>query len=573
MTSVILVDHPELALDSLIATRILFRGMAEGWFTGRKLGQYFNDTENDPINARQIINGNDKDNLIAGYHDLFAVALDAARIERCRCVNHNIWWALTPRVYRLLSQLTKRKSEMAVSITSAVRSADGTLTITGTEFTKTTTTVSVDGEPTPFEWVSGEEITVVDTEDDVAEVTVEKNGVTESADITDEDDEMKMTAAKLPRLPEPTRSRAKAPRRASTSQPRSSPEPAPAQPRPTGTNEGDPVDPTLFGGGAQHGIAGSGSDRSLHHACRRRSLQGVHPRRDGSRPAGHHPRHVAEPHRYLPRHRPCRGAYRAYPGGRREDAVSDRHSVGCWQEVLVAERLLQVRNPDLKEPEMALTPQPLFRAQDVGTSTVLGPVVPRNWRLKSNKIGSLTPANPAAAYPRYNSADYTGNAYGHDVNQAKSNVAVARQDGGAAETLGPMWRTQADKATALGTTLAVDVGRRAGGIEPHQPYPTKTDTPVVAPTLASLTPATAVAGAATPQFAIKLIGTGFTPWSRGLDGWRSGPHQHLHLHFADRDALPDEPCRFVCRYHHHQRCRSRRCLDNAAHLHMDMTHG
>ena len=162
---------------------------------------------------------------------------------------------------------------------------------------------------------------------------------------------------------------------------------------------------------------------------------------------------------------------------------------------------------------MALTPQPLFRAQDVGTSTVLGPVVPRNWRLKSNKIGSLTLANPAAAYPRYNSADYTGNAYGHDVNQAKSNVAVARQDGGAAETLGPLWRTQADKATALGTTLAVDVGRRAGGIDPRQPYPVKTDTPAAAPTLTALTPATAVAGAATPQFAIKLIGTGFTPWS------------------------------------------------------------
>ena len=33
-----------MALDSLIATRVLFRGMAEGWFTGRKLGQYFNET-------------------------------------------------------------------------------------------------------------------------------------------------------------------------------------------------------------------------------------------------------------------------------------------------------------------------------------------------------------------------------------------------------------------------------------------------------------------------------------------------------------------------------------------------
>jgi hypothetical protein len=73
-----LVDHPEMALDSLIATRILFRGMAEGWFTGRKLGQYFSDEKDDPLNARQIINGNDDDVLIAGYHDKFLEALAAA---------------------------------------------------------------------------------------------------------------------------------------------------------------------------------------------------------------------------------------------------------------------------------------------------------------------------------------------------------------------------------------------------------------------------------------------------------------------------------------------------------------
>jgi len=73
-----LVAHPELALDSLIAARILFRGMAEGWFTTKKLGHYFSDTKNDPINARQIVNGNDDDELIAGYHDKFLAALQAS---------------------------------------------------------------------------------------------------------------------------------------------------------------------------------------------------------------------------------------------------------------------------------------------------------------------------------------------------------------------------------------------------------------------------------------------------------------------------------------------------------------
>ena len=79
-----LVEHPELALDSLIATRIMFRGMAEGWFTTRKLGQYFNDDpddpQDDPINARQIINGNDCDTQIAAYHDQFLTALKEAEI-------------------------------------------------------------------------------------------------------------------------------------------------------------------------------------------------------------------------------------------------------------------------------------------------------------------------------------------------------------------------------------------------------------------------------------------------------------------------------------------------------------
>jgi predicted chitinase len=76
-----LVEHPDMALDSLIATRILFRGMAEAWFTGKKLGDYFNATTDDPKNARQIINGNDDDELIAGYHRTFLSAIEAAMVE------------------------------------------------------------------------------------------------------------------------------------------------------------------------------------------------------------------------------------------------------------------------------------------------------------------------------------------------------------------------------------------------------------------------------------------------------------------------------------------------------------
>jgi putative chitinase len=76
-----LVAHPEMALDSLIAVRVMFRGMAEGWFTGAKLGQFFNDETDDPYNARTIINGHDKANEIAGYHDQFLTALEESRLE------------------------------------------------------------------------------------------------------------------------------------------------------------------------------------------------------------------------------------------------------------------------------------------------------------------------------------------------------------------------------------------------------------------------------------------------------------------------------------------------------------
>lgn len=75
-----LVAHPEMALDSLIATRVMFRGMAEGWFTGQKLGNYFNSNTDDPYNARKIINALDDAKLIEGYHDMFLEALSVAQV-------------------------------------------------------------------------------------------------------------------------------------------------------------------------------------------------------------------------------------------------------------------------------------------------------------------------------------------------------------------------------------------------------------------------------------------------------------------------------------------------------------
>ncbi|MDI1256291.1 MAG: hypothetical protein PSV16_09320 [Flavobacterium sp.] len=49
------------------ATKILFFGMMEGWFTGKKLSNYFNATTEDWKNARRIINGLDKWDLIKDH--------------------------------------------------------------------------------------------------------------------------------------------------------------------------------------------------------------------------------------------------------------------------------------------------------------------------------------------------------------------------------------------------------------------------------------------------------------------------------------------------------------------------
>jgi putative chitinase len=70
-----LYDNPDMALDRGIAAEILVVGMKEGLFTGKKLSNYFTYTETDNVNARRIINGTDKADLIADYATEFYNAL------------------------------------------------------------------------------------------------------------------------------------------------------------------------------------------------------------------------------------------------------------------------------------------------------------------------------------------------------------------------------------------------------------------------------------------------------------------------------------------------------------------
>lgn len=74
-----LAANYDLALEPDIAAKIMIHGMAEGWFTGKKLADYLpkdGEAEQEDFRlARKIINGTDRADLIAGYAMVFQSAL------------------------------------------------------------------------------------------------------------------------------------------------------------------------------------------------------------------------------------------------------------------------------------------------------------------------------------------------------------------------------------------------------------------------------------------------------------------------------------------------------------------
>lgn len=68
------VIAPGRALMPFYAAQIALLGMSQGWFTGKKLSDYDGPNGYDYINARRIINGSDRAELIAGYARQFEEA-------------------------------------------------------------------------------------------------------------------------------------------------------------------------------------------------------------------------------------------------------------------------------------------------------------------------------------------------------------------------------------------------------------------------------------------------------------------------------------------------------------------
>ncbi|WP_407977003.1 glycoside hydrolase family 19 protein [Brucella pseudogrignonensis] len=69
------VSKPELLLQPKYAAPIIIAGVVEGWFTGKKLSDYITLQKSDFKNARRVVNGTDKAELIAGYANDYDKAL------------------------------------------------------------------------------------------------------------------------------------------------------------------------------------------------------------------------------------------------------------------------------------------------------------------------------------------------------------------------------------------------------------------------------------------------------------------------------------------------------------------
>lgn len=65
------VANPDVVLEPKISARIIVDFMERGLFTGKRLSHYFNDSTDDPRQARRVVNILDCADKIAEYYKIF----------------------------------------------------------------------------------------------------------------------------------------------------------------------------------------------------------------------------------------------------------------------------------------------------------------------------------------------------------------------------------------------------------------------------------------------------------------------------------------------------------------------
>lgn len=76
------VSNPDLIAQMPLAAQVAVTFMINGWYTGKKLSDYFNDSKEDALNARRIINGIDCAEKILAYWVNFKKCLEANPIDQ-----------------------------------------------------------------------------------------------------------------------------------------------------------------------------------------------------------------------------------------------------------------------------------------------------------------------------------------------------------------------------------------------------------------------------------------------------------------------------------------------------------
>lgn len=115
----------------------------------------------------------------------------------------------------------------------------------------------------------------------------------------------------------------------------------------------------------------------------------------------------------------------------------------------------------------------LNRAGDTPIATLkLNEITPKNWHRFPGPIAPSVPVYvPAVAF-----SGGVANQGANAGNDGETGTATSTNP-----SRGQTWNTQAEKAVAIGTTMAVDVTRSygtnaRGNIEPREPYPATLDT-------------------------------------------------------------------------------------------------
>ena len=97
-----LLKYPDKVMDTEISVKVLVRGCMEGWFTGKALPTYVNDTKKNYVGARRVVNGVDKASAIAGYAVEYENLLITSGYDKTPVKSATTFWETLKQLFERL---------------------------------------------------------------------------------------------------------------------------------------------------------------------------------------------------------------------------------------------------------------------------------------------------------------------------------------------------------------------------------------------------------------------------------------------------------------------------------------